>query len=136
MDEKWFQKRMLMAAEEEGCHAFKMTEMFASGRPDLYIKHPLLSQGVWVELKWSPMTKNGIRVLTTPLQRLFLKKEQEAGGKAMWVIGVPHDDAVSIYAGTDTKVGAIPIDNVVQSIQLRPSIGRINLVAILSVAFA
>jgi len=139
MDEKWFQKRILMAAEEENCHAFKNTEMFAMGRPDLYIKHPKFGSGVWVELKFSPaLAKGGIPINMTPLQRRFLEKEQEAGGKSMWIVGVPSKDDmfVSIVAGIFSRLEVAGPEHFVQTIRTRPKIEPINLYGLLSVAFA
>ena len=138
MDERWFQKRVMMAAEKDDCHFFKLTEMFAMGRPDLYIKHPRYSSGVWLELKWyKGSLNNPAKIELTPLQRQFMEREHRAGGRALWLVGIPSKDEihVTIATGKNFKQDIVMIEDFIQVIRTRPKIEDINLYSILSVAF-
>lgn len=105
--ESAFQKRMLDAfhQEHEKTHAWKAARMWAvmAGLPDLYVKHPNYP-AVWIELK----VTGGVELKLSPLQRHFIKREQQAGGHAGWCVLSQKGEYYTIYAGSDTTLLSIP----------------------------
>jgi hypothetical protein len=92
-DERQFKTEIVMAAKLWGAHAFTVSERFAAGRPDVYIKH-LKYPAVWIELKFGKLN-------LTPAQRAFIRAEQRAGGHAGWALchELQHGRRWGIYAG-------------------------------------
>ena len=118
--EAQFQKELLdSCGATQHCHAFKVSDKFAAGRPDLYIKH-LEFPSTWLELKFGRasdkerLAKNGFILNLTSLQRRFLELENDAGGVAGWALCVKVDHTWVLYAGRHHAVERVAREHFVQ----------------------
>lgn len=99
-----FQTELLDAMRKAGWHALKVAKLSFGGVPDLYVKAPGMP-AVWVELKYVDFHPGfsvvGVPLKLTPLQRQFMRKEQQAGGNAGWAVCVKEGNSWDLYAGHD-----------------------------------
>ena len=112
LTESQFQKRIMEACQrEEGCHAIRISRMWAvmGGVPDLYIKHPAYP-AVWLELKVNHKKGQQLIVGLSPLQRHFIRRENEAGGNAGWAVLNQGREAWTLYAGRNPNVVTVATD--------------------------
>jgi hypothetical protein len=109
-NEASFQTELLETMRKAGWHAFKVAKISVGGVPDLYVKAPG-EPAVWMELKFEKFhpghSVSGVPVNLTPLQRQFMRKEQQVGGHAGWVIctspGGSHR-SWDVYAGHNYEI--------------------------------
>lgn len=101
-NEASFQTELLDEMRKAGWHALKVAKLSFAGVPDLYVKSPSHAP-VWIELKFEKFRPShstiGVPLNLSPLQRQFLRKEQEVFGYAGWALCVGHHRAWDLYAG-------------------------------------
>jgi hypothetical protein len=104
VNELGYQKLVIDAVKSDGGFAFKLSNRFLSGIPDLLVQLPGLSTHLW-EVKLSRPNRPS---QVTPLQRQTLLDYYEAGGKG----GVLHFD----QRGKECKVQAQWLPNFIPTL--------------------
>lgn len=97
------------------CNVQVMQDRYFGGRPDLYIKHPSFP-ALWLELKFLRRQKENpsMPLALSNLQRLFIAREQMAGGRAGWALCVRTPYSTCIYAGVDADQKEATQDDFIQ----------------------
>lgn len=112
-----FQSELVDAAKAEGGHAFKMSNRFLVGVPDLFVKLPIY-QSCFIECKredWPKMPGTALRIALTPKQRAHLRAAQKAGQPAGWVVAFERGRGeFELLAGTDSEAETTTQDHVIQ----------------------
>lgn len=110
-NESVFQTSLLKEFRKNKYHAIKISDRFHHGIADLYVRR---YDSVWIELKYliAPKLKETLlQVNLTQNQRLFIRKEQEAGGNAGWALCVKYGPSLwKIFVGADWKTESIGQD--------------------------
>lgn len=110
MSELRVQRQIIEAVRFHGGVAFKQSNRFLAGLPDLFIKLPGL-QAAMVEVKWSPKINRlrRVGVNLTPLQRKYLRDLRQVSMNAFWiVVGKQSLDTWMVLCGNDPDAVGAP----------------------------
>jgi len=116
--EKAFDKEFRDALKSFGAHTFKCSSVFGSGFPDNY--SCLNGTSLWTELKFMKeppaLGTTNLQIGLTPLQRKFIREEQEAGGRAGWCLCVKMKIGLwNYYSGGNSRVLSVSQNDFVTS---------------------
>ena len=90
-----------------GIHAAVIVPMAGgmSGMPDVYVKWMAYPESIWLELKWyNRVPTKSVPVNLSPLQRAWITKHLNVGGKAGYLVGCPWGRGWKIFFGTDPRL--------------------------------
>jgi len=108
-----YQKQLVDVAKSNGGYGLKMNNRFVGGIPDLLLKVKEWHFTYFIEIKHEDFKRvpNTVKLKLTPLQRIEIKKMQDAGMFAGWAVFITQNGKDPIVvSGSNYDVTEINIE--------------------------